>query len=240
LVLRNISLRIEPGSKIAIVGRTGSGKSTLAKVLLGLYRPISGEVRYDDAPLEEYDLRVLRSQFGVVLQEPALFGGTIRDNIAFHRPEMSLDDVERAAARASIHDDIARMPLGYDTPVVQMSGGVSGGQRQRIALAQALAREPAILVLDEATSHLDAITEGIINANLSQLSCTRIVVAHRLSTIRDADQIVVLEAGEIVEQGRHWDLTARDGRYSELIAGQVSETSASTSTISYDDVDDGR
>lgn len=219
--LKDIWLRLAPGDKVAITGQSGSGKSTLAKILLGLYLPTEGEILYDGVLPEEYDLHTLRSQFGVVLQEPALFGGSIRDNIAFHCPGMSLDAVVKVARIASIHDEIMRMPLGYETPIMHAGGSVSGGQRQRIALAQALAREPRILVLDEATSHLDAVTEQSIDEHLSRLSCTRIVIAHRLSTIRDANHIVVLDSGAIVEQGAHDELIAESGRYRELVQRQL-------------------
>ena len=221
LALNGVSVDVAPGGKLAIVGRTGSGKSTLAKILLGLYRPTSGDVLYDGVPLEEYDLQALRGQFGVVLQEPALFAGTIRDNIAFHCPDASLDWVSEAARMALVHDEITSMPLGYQTPIMHAGGSVSGGQRQRIALAQALARKPTVLVLDEATSHLDTVTEQAIHEELSRLRCTRIVIAHRLSTIRDADHIVVLDHGSVVEQGTHAELLARDGHYSQLVRQQM-------------------
>jgi ATP-binding cassette, subfamily B, bacterial len=220
-LLREISLVVPAGSMLAITGRSGSGKSTLAKLLLGLYRPVRGEILYDGVSLGEYDLHALRGQFGVVLQDPALFSGSIRENISFHRPGMSLDEVIRLAKLAAIHDEIAAMPLGYETLVTHVGGSVSGGQRQRIALARALAREPRILVLDEATSHLDSVTEQIIHENLRRLSCTRIVIAHRLSTIRDAHDIVVLENGSIVEQGTHLELMDENGPYSELVRRQL-------------------
>lgn len=220
-VLDGISLRIAAGAKLAVVGRSGSGKSTLAKVLLGLYRPMSGEVLYDDCPLEQYNLLSLRHQFGVVLQEAALFSGSIRDNIAFHCPDASLDRVMDAARAAAIDDEIMAMPLRYETPVMQLGAGISGGQRQRIALARALARRPVVLVLDEATSHLDAVTEREIDAHLSQMGCTRIVIAHRLSTIRDATEIVVLDSGAIVERGTHDNLVANRGWYWNLVRRQL-------------------
>jgi ATP-binding cassette, subfamily B, bacterial len=221
LAVRDVSLTVAPGAKVAIVGRTGSGKSTLARLILGLYVPTRGEVRFDGTRIDEYDLRELRNQFGVVLQDPALFAGTIRQNIAFHCPDAPLDAVVRAARIAAIDEEIRRMPLGYDTPIMPGGGGLSGGQRQRIALAQAAARGPAILVLDEATSHLDTITERRIDQQLNRIRCTRIVIAHRLSTIRDADCIVVLDEGEVVEQGKHAELASRRGRYWELVERQL-------------------
>ena len=221
LALDRVSIDIAPGSKLGIVGRTGSGKSTMAKILLGLYPPTSGGVLYDGVPLEEYDLCALRGQFGVVLQEPALFSGTIRDNIAFHCPDAPLDAIVETARAACVHDEIVSMPLGYQTPIMHAGGSVSGGQRQRIALAQALARKPVVLVLDEATSHLDTVTERAIHEELSRLSCTRIVIAHRVSTIRDADHIAVLDRGSIVEEGTHTELLAQDGHYWQLMQQQI-------------------
>jgi ATP-binding cassette, subfamily B, bacterial len=232
LVLRGVSLHIPKATKLAIVGPTGSGKSTLAKLLLTLYHPTAGEILFDDSPGDEYDLRALRSQFGVVLQEPALFNGSIRDNISLHDPRMPLDEVRRAAALAAIDDEISMMPLGYHTSVSRGGATVSGGQLQRIALAQAVARHPAILVLDEATSHLDAATEARINARLRSLECTQIVVAHRLSTVADADNIVVLRNGEIVEQGRHRQLVARGGHYAALVDQQLRPTASVAPAVS--------
>ena len=192
-MLRDISLTIEPGQKIALVGPSGSGKSTLGLLLLGLYRPTTGEILYDGQPLDRFRLRSVRRQFGVVLQEQMLFGNSIRRNITFNSPHLALDEVREAARQAHIADEIERMPMGWETLLSEGGGGLSGGQVQRIALARAVAPRPAILLLDEATSHLDVLTEQQIEANLSGLACTRIVIAHRLSTIRDADVIVVLE-----------------------------------------------
>jgi ATP-binding cassette subfamily B protein len=223
-VLRNISLTIEPGQKIALVGRTGSGKSTLAKLLLGLYTPTKGEILYDGIPLEGLNYRTLRSQFGVVLQEPFLFSGSIRQNIAFNDSALSLERIMEAARLAEIHEDILKMPMGYETQIAEGGAGVSGGQRQRLAIARALAHKPAILVLDEATSHLDLVTEQMVEQNLSELSCTRIVIAHRLSTIRNADLILVLDGGKIVERGTHEELLERDGVYAVLIRSQLDGT----------------
>ena len=220
-VLRNISLVIEPGQKIALVGRTGSGKSTLAMLLLGLYTPTEGEILIDGVPLKCLNYRALRSQIGAVLQEPFLFSGSIRQNIAFGNPSFGFDQIVEAAALAAIHDEIEQMPMGYETRVAEAGIGLSGGQRQRLSLARALARKPAVLILDEATSHLDVVTERAVEQSLSRLACTRLVIAHRLSTIRDADRIIVLEDGGIAEQGSHEQLSSRQGRYSNLISGQL-------------------
>jgi ATP-binding cassette, subfamily B, bacterial len=219
-VLQDIDLHIEPGQKIAIVGRTGSGKSTMGKLLLGLYTPTRGEILYDGLSLNELDYRAVRSQFGVVLQESALFNGTVHENIAFNHPEMDREQVIQAAQAAAIHEDIQCMPLGYETLIAEGGSAISGGQRQRLSIARALAISPAIMLFDEATSHLDVITEQIINRNTSALACTRIVIAHRLSTIRDADVILVLEQGRIIERGTHTKLLQQNGYYAQLIHQQ--------------------
>jgi ATP-binding cassette subfamily B protein len=220
LVLQEISFGVEPGQKIALVGATGSGKSTLAMLLLGLYRPDDGEIFYDGVPLAELNYRDLRSQIGVVQQEPFLFSGSVRQNIAFIKPDCSLVNVMEAGRIAEIHEDLCLLPMGYETIVAEGGTTLSGGQRQRLALARALIHRPAILMLDEATSHLDALTESRVDRNLSRLSCTRIVIAHRLSTVRNADLILVLDSGRIVEQGSHPELVAKRGVYAALAGYQ--------------------
>ncbi|GIH75776.1 peptidase domain-containing ABC transporter [Planobispora longispora] len=224
-ILRGIDLRIPPGRKIALVGRSGSGKSTLARVLLGLLGPAEGEIRYGGIPLSGADAGRLRRRFGVVTQEPALFTGTILDNITLGDPDAPLARVREAARLAHVHDDIDAMPMGYHTHLTE-GGGVSGGQRQRIALARALLTGPDILLLDEATSHLDTDSEAVIDANLGTLPQTRIVIAHRLSTVRDADLIVVLDGGRIAETGTHEELLRLGGHYARL-AGRQADGEAS-------------
>ena len=216
-IIRDLSLDIEPGQKVAIVGSTGSGKSTLAMLLLGLYPVDEGDIRYDGVPLSQLDHRSVRGQIGVVMQDPVLFSGSIRRNIASFDMELPLERIEEAAYLAVVHDEILNMPMGYDTVLAEGGVDLAGGQRQRLALARALAHRPGILILDEATSNLDAETESMVDANLSALPCTRIVIAHRLSTVRNADVILVLDEGVIVEQGTHKELLALGGAYAHLI-----------------------
>lgn len=220
-VLHDISLHIEAGQKVALVGRTGSGKSTLGKLLLGLYLPSEGQILYDNFPLANMDLQDVRRQFGVVMQDTALFSGSVRQNIALHDPAMPMEKIVTAAQLAAIHDDVLKMPMEYETLVSEGASALSGGQRQRLALARALAHHPAILLLDEATSNLDVITEQQVERNLHAVPCTQIIIAHRLSTIRDADVIVVLDHGTIVEKGSHFELMVRNGYYAQLVRSQV-------------------
>ncbi len=219
----DVSLDVPPGSSIAIVGPSGSGKSTLANLLVGLHRPGGGEIYFDGQPLSGLDVRTVRRQIGVVPQNPFVFGGTVRDNIALAAPDADLARVEWAARVACLHETIAAMPMGYDTVIADSGASLSGGERQRLAIARAVLGGHSILMLDEATSALDAVTENRMMNHLGQLGATRIIVAHRLSTVIDADLIVVMNRGRVVEAGNHRQLLARGGLYSALVGGRRGE-----------------
>lgn len=220
-VVRSVSLKIEAGTSLAIVGSSGSGKSTLAKLIAGVYTPTSGHIRFDGHDVEVLDRVELRRKLGVVPQAPYLFGGPLRRNIALCDPGLSQREIVAAAKIAVIHDEIMLMPMGYETLIDNGGSVLSGGQRQRIALARALAHRPAILILDEATSQLDARTERKVMENLESMPCTRIIIAHRLSTVVRADRIIVVEDGRICEMGTHEQLLARRGSYASLVATQT-------------------
>lgn len=221
LVLKDISLHIAAGETVAIVGPTGSGKTTLGKLLLGLYAPTTGEILYDGIPLNSLNYQDVRMQFGSVMQEANIFSGSIRHNITLNNPDLDMEHIQNAARAAAIHDEIMNMPMGYETLVSEGGSALSGGQRQRLALARALAHSPAILLLDEATSSLDMKTEQMIGQHLSSLTCTQIIIAHHLNTIRNADIILVLENGLLVEQGTHQQLLQQRGYYAELLQTQL-------------------
>lgn len=221
--LQNISFKVEPGQTIAIVGRSGSGKSTLVKLLEGLYHSTQGRVLVDDHDLRHVSPQSLRSQMGVVPQECFLFSGSISENIALYRPNYSLEAVIEAAKLAEAHAFIQAMPLGYNTKVGERGSSLSGGQRQRVAIARALLGNPRILVLDEATSSLDTESERRFQRNLAQISRDRttFIIAHRLSTVRNADCILVIDRGVLVEQGNHPELMEQKGLYYHLAQQQL-------------------
>jgi len=221
-VLKNISFRAPAGSTTALVGSSGSGKSTLTSLIMNFNLPISGKIKIDGRDLDTLKLHDYRSHLGVVLQDNFLFDGTIADNISFSRPQASREEVENVSRIAMSDEFIMGFDKKYDTVVGERGVKLSGGQRQRIAIARALLAEPAILILDEATSSLDSESEGLIQVGLRSLrkGRTTFVIAHRLSTIRSADQILVMESGEVVERGTHEELLAAGGRYRQLYDNQ--------------------
>lgn len=221
--LENISFEVQPGQTVAIVGRSGSGKTTISKLVLGLYPPIEGKILIDGYDITKISLRSLRSQIGVVDQDTFLFGGTIRENITIGHPEATLEEIIAAAQLAGAHQFIKELPVGYETQIGEGGGMLSGGQRQRLAIARALLGNPRLLILDEATSSLDAESERIIQTNLSKIvqDRTTLVIAHRLSTVRNADLILVLDRGVLVESGTHAELMTRRGHYFYLNQQQL-------------------
>lgn len=218
VVLHDFSLHITAGQLVGVVGPSGSGKSTIAKLIQRLYVPESGRVLIDGIDIALNDPASLRSQIGVVLQENVLFSVSIRDNIALRYPTAGMEEIIRAAHLAGAHDFITAMPRGYDTVIEERGASLSGGQRQRIAIARALLTNPSILLFDEATSALDYESESIIQQNMREISAGRtvIVIAHRLSTVRQADRIITIEAGELIEDGNHDALLRTGGRYAKL------------------------
>jgi subfamily B ATP-binding cassette protein HlyB/CyaB len=213
-----VSFNVAPGQVIGIVGSSGSGKSTLVKLIQRLYAPESGRVLVDGVDLSMVDLAWLRRQIGVVLQENVLFNCPVRDNIALADPAVPMERVIAAATLAGAHDFILELPEGYDTIIGERGSSLSGGQRQRIAIARALMANPRILIFDEATSALDYESERAIQQNMKQIAAGRTVfiIAHRLSTVRQADRIITIERGRIVEDGTHDALIRSNGRYAKL------------------------
>jgi ATP-binding cassette subfamily B protein len=222
-ILDGVTLDVPAGKMVAIVGRSGSGKTTLVKCLAGLLEPTDGSILYDGVDLKTVNYRDLRRQIGFVLQENHLFDDTIARNIAFGDEEPDLDRVIWASRVANAHEFVERLPLGYDTKVGESGLAISGGQRQRIAIARAVYNQPPVLIMDEATSSLDSESERAVKENIERLleGRTSFVIAHRLSTVRDADLIVVLEKGRLVEQGNHDDLMKRQGLYFYLVSQQL-------------------
>jgi subfamily B ATP-binding cassette protein MsbA len=225
LVLKNIDLRIDAGEMVALVGVSGVGKSTMADLIPRFYDVTAGAITLDDIDIRDLTLRTLRQQIGVVSQHTFLFNDTVRNNISYGDPDRSMDDIIAAAKAAYAHDFIIALPNGYDTDIGEMGLQLSGGQRQRLAIARALLKDAPILILDEATSALDAESERSVQSALDNLMTRRttVVVAHRLSTIRRADRIVVLVGGKIAEQGSHEELMARKQEYSRLYSMQLLE-----------------
>ncbi|MFO0888239.1 MAG: peptidase domain-containing ABC transporter [Isosphaeraceae bacterium] len=227
-VLEQVSLRIPAGKTVAVVGESGSGKSTLLKLLMGYYEPTEGRIAIDGIDLRDFELGSLRARVGVVAQEPFIFNGTVAENIALGRPKARRKDVIKAARAAGLDEFISGLPERYETVIGERGANLSGGQRQRLAIARALIRKPEILIFDEATSHLDTATERVIQENLKTAldGMTVVLVAHRLSTIKDADAIYVLHQGRVVERGTHRQLMRERGRYWSLWRSQTDEGAA--------------
>ena len=221
LVLEDFSLHVRPGEYVGIVGRSGCGKSTLMRLLLGFERPEAGAIYYDGVDLADFDLQSLRRRIGVALQDGKLFAGDIFSNIVVTAPWSTMDDAWEAARLAGIAGDIEEMPMGMMTIISEGSGGISGGQRQRILIARALVGRPQVLLFDEATSALDNVTQETVAQNLASLGCTRIAIAHRLSTVKQCDRIVVIDGGKIAEEGSFEALMEKRGLFYELASRQL-------------------
>jgi ATP-binding cassette subfamily B protein len=223
--LRHVDLTVPAGTRTAVVGETGAGKTTLGYLVARLYEPQEGTVTIDGIDLRDVSLASLAATVGVVSQETYLFHASVRENLRFACPEATDEEIEDAARTARIHNLIASLPDGYDTIVGERGYRFSGGEKQRMAIARTVLRNPPVLVLDEATSSLDTQTEYAVQAELERLAegRTTITIAHRLSTVRDADQIVVIDKGQIVERGTHEELMERGGAYAALVARDVTE-----------------
>ncbi len=227
-ILAGVSFTAKPGQLVALLGATGSGKSTVINLIPRFYDVTGGSVKIDGHDVREITLDSLRAQIGIVLQEALLFSGSVRENIAFGRPEATLDEVKKAAEAAQAADFIASLPDGYDTVIGERGVGLSGGQRQRIAIARTLLISPRILILDDSTSAVDAQTEMSIQAALDDLmrdrQKTAFVIAQRVSTVRDADLILILDEGRIVASGKHDELRATSDIYNQILGSQLKQS----------------
>ena len=217
-MINNFNLTIHPGQRIAFVGGSGSGKSTLAKLIAGLYQPNDGEILFDGMPLLSIPRAITTGSLAMVQQEIALYGCSVKDNLTLWNSSINFDDIRRACRDAEIDGVINDLPQGFDTKLSEGGNSLSGGQRQRLEIARALVCDPTILIMDEATSALDAETERKVLSNLSNRGCTQVIVAHRLSTIRNADLILVMKDGNIVQEGTHDSMVLEeDSPYAQLL-----------------------
>jgi len=219
-LIEDLSVTVEPGERVAFVGASGSGKSTITKLIAGLYEPSSGEILFDDYPRAMVPREVLTNSLAVVEQDFSLFEGTVSENITLWDASIPSESIMHACRDALVHDAISAMPGSYNGRLLEGAANLSGGQRQRLELGRALALNPSILILDEATSALDAETERLIDQNLLSRGCTCLIAAHRLSTIRNCDEIIVLDRGRVVERGRHDDLIRAQGAYARLLEAE--------------------
>lgn len=221
VILNDVSMHIKAGEYIGIVGSSGSGKSTLLKLLLGFEKPDVGKIYYDGKDIDSMDKRELRKKFGVVLQDGKLISGSIFENITITAPGTKLEQVKKVVKAVGLEDDINQMPMGLHTVLSEDSGTISGGQQQRILIARAIVGNPKIIYFDEATSALDNVTQAMVCESLERLKATRVVIAHRLSTVMNCDRIFVLEKGTVVEQGSYKELMDKKGRFYDLAVRQL-------------------
>ena len=232
LVLKNINMKIQPGEKIALVGESGSGKTTIAKLLMNFYDATKGEILLNSYNIKDINKDSLRDKISYISQDSFFFSGTIKENLEFANEEATYEEIIEACKKAQIHDYINSTQTRYDTLLEEKGANLSGGQRQRLAIARALLKKPEILIMDEATSNLDTITEKAIETTIEECThnVTTVIIAHRLSTIMRCDRIYVMDKGEIIEQGNHYELLQRKGYYYRLwtsqVTGKVEEVAA--------------
>ena len=225
LVLKNVSINIKPGEKIALVGESGSGKTTIAKLLMDFYDVEKGEILLNNYNIKDINKEALRDKISYISQDSFFFSGSIKENLQFANENATYEEIIEVCKQAKIHEFINSLPLRYETPLEEKGSNLSGGQRQRLAIARALLKKPEILIMDEATSNLDSITEKAIERTIEECtrSVTTIIIAHRLSTIRRCDRIYVMDKGEVIEEGNHEELLGKQGYYYRLWTGQTLE-----------------